>query len=245
MMKISSFLILSASICYTKTEFLVQESPQKISTESQTSGIDVSVMFPNSRQYREGDRHTRLLICNVFGVDGEVWWTADGMDLTDPVKAVKESGINAFLKIELDSENDTGEITCMAKTTEGTILNGTIHIRGIEPGKITSANFIHHVRVNESVTLSCYVEGYPLSNFTWIGVENNDDNAEWKNMTRLTYTNETYVTMSIDFKSAKRRDAGSYICWALDYYGNVVKSFNHLMVADVPLVQIKLSFLLG
>lgn len=86
--------------------------------------------------------------------------------------------------------------------------------------------------------MTCHIYGEPLSNFSWSKGNDTDDNLErLKNMTTFVQANETHVVLTLTFKSATRKDNGTYTCRARDYYGSV-SADRHLFILDVPLVSI-------
>lgn len=58
---------------------------------------------------------------------GQIWWTTKGNNLTT-IKDFEHAG---RFDIKKASRNDTGDYKCMARTTEGELLEKEIHIRVI------------------------------------------------------------------------------------------------------------------
>ncbi|KAL0106185.1 hypothetical protein PUN28_016122 [Cardiocondyla obscurior] len=174
---------------------------------------------------------TPSLLCKL-NVLGQVWWSTDGRNLT----TIKDFEYGGRLDIKKASRNDTGDYKCSAQTIDGEYLEKNIHIRVIEPGKITSGGDVR-VRVSEAANLTCYVHGYPLSQFTWLKGNDSESSEHLKDHTVVTQINETYAVLILEFKSLARKDNGTYVCQANDYNG-VVGALTHLFVTDVPKVNI-------
>ncbi|XP_043501745.1 tyrosine-protein phosphatase 69D-like [Polistes fuscatus] len=174
---------------------------------------------------------TPSLTCKL-NVPGQVWWTAKGNNLTT-IKDFENAG---RFDIKKASRNDTGDYKCMARTTEGELLEKEIHIRVIEPGRIISDEDVR-TKVLESANLTCHVFGYPLSNFSWFKGNDTKTNEHLKNHSTVTHVNETYVIMTLDFKDLSRKDNGTYVCQAEDNKGTI-SAYKNLFVIDVPKVSI-------
>ncbi|XP_012216219.1 tyrosine-protein phosphatase 69D isoform X2 [Linepithema humile] len=174
---------------------------------------------------------TPSLVCKL-NVPGQVWWSTGDRNLT----TVKDFEYIGRLDIKKASRNDTGEYKCSALTADGESLEKTIHIRVIEPGKITSGGDTR-AKVTEAANLTCHIHGYPLSQFTWLKGNDSESSEHLKNLTVVTPINETYAVLTLEFKSLARKDNGTYVCQANDYSG-MVSAAAHLFVIDQPQVSI-------
>ncbi|XP_015176074.1 PREDICTED: tyrosine-protein phosphatase 69D [Polistes dominula] len=204
-----------------KTENIWQKN-EKIATLEITISQDVDGIEADS---------TPSLTCKL-NVPGQVWWTAKGNNLTT-IKDFENAG---RFDIKKASRNDTGDYKCMARTTQGELLEKEIHIRVIEPGRIISDGDVR-IKVLESANLTCHVFGYPLSNFSWFKGNDTETNEHLKNHSTVTHVNETYVIMTLDFKDLSRKDNGTYVCQAEDNKGTI-SAYTNLFVIDVPKVSI-------
>ncbi|XP_035721716.1 tyrosine-protein phosphatase 69D-like [Vespa mandarinia] len=204
-----------------KTENIWQKN-EKIATLEITTSQDIDGIEAGS---------TPSLTCKL-NVPGQVWWTTKGNNLTT-IKDFEHAG---RFDIKKASRNDTGDYKCMARTIEGELLEKEIHIRVIEPGKITSDKDVR-TNVSESANLTCHVFGYPLSNFSWLKGNDTKTSESLKNHSTVTHVNETYVIMTLEFKSPSRKDNGTYICKAQDNNG-IISAYRHLFVIDVPKINI-------
>ncbi|XP_043676393.1 tyrosine-protein phosphatase 69D-like [Vespula pensylvanica] len=204
-----------------KTENIWQKN-EKIATLEITTSQDINGIEAGS---------TPSLTCKL-SVPGQVWWTTKGNNLTT-IKDFEHAG---RFDIKKASRNDTGDYKCMARTTEGELLEKEIHIRVIEPGRITSDKDVR-IKVSESANLTCHVFGYPLSNFSWLKGNDTKTSENLKNHSTVTHVNETYVIMTLEFKILSRKDNGTYICKAQDNNG-IISAYRHLFVIDVPKVSI-------
>lgn len=174
---------------------------------------------------------TPSLTCKL-NVPGQVWWTAKGNNLT----TIKDFDHAGRLDIKKVSRKDTGDYKCMARTIEGELLEKEIHIRVIEPGRITPEKDVR-ANILESANLTCHVHGYPLSNFTWLKGNDIKSNENLKNQSIVTQVNETYVIMTLEFQLLSRKDNGTYICEAYDNNG-IISAYRNLFVMDMPKVNI-------
>lgn len=89
----------------------------------------------------------------------------------------------------------------------------------------------------EDANLTCHIHGYPLSQFTWLKGNDSESSEHLKDITAVTWINETYAILILEFKSLARKDNGTYVCQASDYNG-IVSAMTHLFVIDVPKVSI-------
>ena len=89
----------------------------------------------------------------------------------------------------------------------------------------------------DPVNLVCDFYGDPLSNFSWSKSNDSDNFERLKNMTSWVQKNETHVELTLAFKSAMRKDNGTYTCEAHGFY-SAVRAERHLFVIDVPLINI-------
>lgn len=105
-----------------------------------------------------------------------------------------------------------------------------------EPGKITPAKDVKR-KVGESVSLECLIEGYPLTNFTWLKGNDSESSERLAELMTIERSDEMHVKSSLVFESVTRRDNGTYICRAYDYNGPVSASLS-LFVIDIPQVNI-------
>ncbi|KYN41587.1 Tyrosine-protein phosphatase 69D [Trachymyrmex septentrionalis] len=174
---------------------------------------------------------TPTLLCKL-NVPGQVWWSTDGRNLS----TINEFEYIGRFDIKKASRNDTGDYKCSAQTVDGEFLEKNIHIRVIEPGKITSGGNVR-ARVSEAANLTCHIHGYPLSQFTWLKENNSESSEHLKNLTVVAQINEAYAVLVLEFKSLARKDNGTYVCQANDYNG-IVSALTHLFVTDVPKVSI-------
>lgn len=174
---------------------------------------------------------TPSLICKL-SVPGQIWWTSNGKNLT----TIKDFDSGGRLDIKQANRNDTGDYKCIAQTVEGEILEKDVHIRVIEPGRITTGEDIR-VKVMESANLTCHMHGYPLSQFSWLKGNDSESSDHWKDFTTITQINETLTIFTLEFTSLTRKDNGTYICKARDYNGEI-SAYRHLFVIDVPKVSI-------
>ncbi|KYN14909.1 Tyrosine-protein phosphatase 69D, partial [Trachymyrmex cornetzi] len=174
---------------------------------------------------------TPTLLCKL-NVPGQVWWSIDGRNLS----TINEFDYIGRFDIKKASRNDTGDYKCCAQTVDGEFLEKNIHIRVIEPGKITSGGNVR-ARVSEAANLTCHIHGYPLSQFTWLKGNNSESSEHLKNLTVVAQINEAYAVLVLEFKSLARKDNGTYVCQANDYNG-IVSALTHLFVIDVPKVSI-------
>ncbi|KAG7207852.1 hypothetical protein KM043_009453 [Ampulex compressa] len=174
---------------------------------------------------------TPSVICKL-NVPGHIWWSLNGRNLT----TIKDYELGGRLDIKKASRNDTGDYKCMALTMDGELLEKDVHIRVIEPGKITDGEDVR-AKVMESANLTCHVHGYPLTQFTWLKGNDSESSEHLKNLTSVTQINETYTLLALRFTSLARKDNGTYMCKANDY-GGEVSAYRHLFVIDVPKVSI-------
>ncbi|KMQ95329.1 tyrosine-protein phosphatase 69d-like protein [Lasius niger] len=174
---------------------------------------------------------TPSLLCKL-NVPGQVWWSTDGRNLT----TIKDLEYAGRFDIKKASRNDTGDYKCSAQTVDGESLEKNIHIRVIEPGKITSGGDVR-AKVMEAANLTCHIHGYPLSQFTWLKGNDSESSEHLKDITAVARINETYAVLILEFKSLARKDNGTYVCQANDYNG-MVSATAHLFVIDVPKVSI-------
>lgn len=91
----------------------------------------------------------------------------------------------------------------------------------------------------EAVNLTCHIHGYPLSQFNWLKGNDSESSEHLRDLTDVTYINETYTVLTLEFKSLAKsgKDNGTYVCQANDYNG-LVSATVHLFVVDVPKVSI-------
>ncbi|XP_043249228.1 tyrosine-protein phosphatase 69D-like isoform X1 [Colletes gigas] len=174
---------------------------------------------------------TPSLICKL-NVLGQIWWTSNGRNLT----TIKDYESGGRLDIKQASRNDTGDYKCVAQTVDGELLEKDVHIRVIEPGRVTAGEDIR-AKVMEAANLTCHMHGYPLSQFTWLKGNNSESTEHLKELTTVTQINETYTILTLEFTSLTHKDNGTYICKAHDYNGEI-SAYRHLFVIDVPKVSI-------
>ncbi|XP_014226420.1 tyrosine-protein phosphatase 69D [Trichogramma pretiosum] len=173
---------------------------------------------------------TPSLICKTIEPSPSIWWSYNDKNLT----SVKDSEFMERLDIKQATRQDSGNYTCNSVLSSG-YVSKTIYIRVIEPAKVEASKKIR-VKTSEPIQLTCDFYGNPISNFKWS--KSNDDNQErLKNMTTWSQVNETHVSLTLSFKSATRKDNGTYTCGAEDFNGAVTAE-RHLFVIDVPLINI-------
>ncbi|XP_033338390.2 protein tyrosine phosphatase 69D isoform X1 [Megalopta genalis] len=174
---------------------------------------------------------TPSLICKL-NVPGQIWWTSNGKNLT----TIKDYDAGGRLDIKQANRNDTGDYKCMAQTMDGKLLEKGIHIRIIEPGRITPEDDIR-AKVSESTNLTCHMHGYPLSQFSWTKKNDSESTEYLKDYMTVTQINETYIILTLEFTNLDHKDNGTYICKARDY-NSEISAQRHLFVIDVPQVSI-------
>ncbi|OXU25361.1 hypothetical protein TSAR_005640 [Trichomalopsis sarcophagae] len=174
---------------------------------------------------------TPYFICKSLEPVSTVWWTFNGKN----VSSVKESEFADRFDLKTATRQDSGNYTCHAVTSAG-LVNKTARIRVIEPARIIASQ---SVRVNamNAVNLTCHFYGDPLSDFAWSKSNDSDNSERLKNLTHVQQINQTHFILTLSFKSAARKDNGTYTCQARDYYGPVTAE-RHLFVVDVPLISI-------
>ena len=106
-----------------------------------------------------------------------------------------------------------------------------------EPARPGKESDSIRIKALEAVNLTCDFYGDPLSNFTWSKLDDNDDDGRLKNMTSWKKYNETHTLLTLSFKSASRKDNGTYVC-GVHGYSNIATAERHLFVVGVPLINI-------
>ncbi|XP_050461822.1 tyrosine-protein phosphatase 69D [Cataglyphis hispanica] len=223
------YLLVLGAAALDESDINRLETVAESKTEKQIASLEI-----RSSQDIEGIEagSTPSLVCKL-NVPGQVWWSTGGRNLT----TIKDLEIySGRFDIKKASRNDTGDYKCSAQTADGESLEKNIHIRVIEPGKIISSGDVR-AKVMEDANLTCHIHGYPLSQFTWLKGNDSESSEHLKDITAVTWINETYAILILEFKSLARKDNGTYVCQASDYNG-VVSATTHLFVIDVPKVSI-------
>ncbi|XP_012286742.1 tyrosine-protein phosphatase 69D [Orussus abietinus] len=174
---------------------------------------------------------TPSLLCRL-SESGYIWWTMRGQNLT----TIRESEFEGRVDLKKASRNDTGDYTCMARTITGESLETTINLRIIEPGRVLPTQDVR-MNVLQPANLTCQMQGYPLSNFTWVKGNDTETSEHLRTLMTVTEINETHVETSLKFKAVTRKDNGTYECQANDY-NRVISGHVSLFVTDVPQVSI-------
>ncbi|XP_015520829.2 tyrosine-protein phosphatase 69D isoform X1 [Neodiprion lecontei] len=229
-MKISS-LFVCFLLAYTSSENPVNNSNSSdLKNESQETASPINITVSQPEEYIEAGT-TPSLTCKSK-VQGYVWWTKDGGNLTLPIN----SSDGSLWQIKKASGNDTGNYTCVAQTLAGNLHNETRYIRVVERAKIMGGHPVR-VKTGEPAVLSCYIEGYPLSNFTWMKISGDEIS---KNMPTQDFEwNGIYREMIVNFTKVSSKHNGTYECSAKGAEpDNYVKNQTSLTVTDVPQVYI-------
>lgn len=175
---------------------------------------------------------TPSLTCQ-FSEPGHIVWLSPGRNLT----FVKESKEKVRLDLKPARRQDTGNYTCRAQTESGKLVDKTIGIRVIEPGRIEPGEKVR-IKVLEEATLTCHIYGDPVNNFSWSKGNDSDNQGHLKDHMNVTRINETYVQLTLNFPSVTRKDNGTYNCHAQDYSKRSLSAEVHLFVIEVPQVSI-------
>ncbi|XP_046745676.1 tyrosine-protein phosphatase 69D isoform X2 [Diprion similis] len=228
-MKISSLFVCFV-LAYTSSEDPGKLISSNLLNELQETTSPINITVSQREEYILAET-TPSLTCKSK-VQGYTWWTKDGGNLTLPQNSSDES----VWEIKRASRNNTGNYTCVVATLTGEVFNETRYIRVIEPAKITGGQPVR-VKTGEPAVLSCNVEGYPLSNFTWVKISGDEID---KNMsTGDVEWNETYRKMIINFTKVSLKHNGTYECNAKGAEpDNFVRNETSLTVTDVPHVHI-------
>lgn len=105
----------------------------KLEAESQENGS----LIPNISSTQDLEsieaESTPTLNCNT-SVQGYIWWLRNGINITSN-KDLPYGSIDS-LTIKMASRNDTGNYTCVVKTTDGNMYNRTVNLRVIGEIKV-------------------------------------------------------------------------------------------------------------
>uniref|UniRef100_A0A8D9BTY0 protein-tyrosine-phosphatase n=1 Tax=Cacopsylla melanoneura TaxID=428564 RepID=A0A8D9BTY0_9HEMI len=189
------------------------------------------------------------LMCKTESLSNTKWWVFgdENVTATDRISFDRgESDYYSYLRLNIShlTFDHQGKYTCFAAEGED-IATGSLAFNVTVPGKVVSTSNAH-ANVTSPASLSCTLEGYPLTNVSWeranvtfVG----DDEQEKFNFT-VGKLSETKLETSLEFPKLKPRDNGSYLCQAIGVDGPVVGVAN-LYVLDVPHIYIDVVKVVG
>ncbi|XP_057340259.1 tyrosine-protein phosphatase 69D-like isoform X1 [Microplitis mediator] len=232
MASVSVFLFLCYVIRIVSTNEL-NETTTKITEVVETQNVPFASIEIEASQQLDGIEagSTPSFICKL-SEPSHIWWTFSDKNVT----TINESDYRARFDLKIASRKDSGNYTCKAKTYGGELLEKTISIRVVEPGKTEATQDIW-VNATAPVILTCHIYGFPLRNFTWIKGNNSESIEDLKEQTHVTKVNETYYVSMLNFTRVYRNDNGTYSCLAYDF-NSLVVGLRNLFVVDVPQVNI-------
>ncbi|XP_054724333.1 cell adhesion molecule DSCAM-like [Uloborus diversus] len=133
----------------------------------------------------------------------------------------------SLLKIKTISSEDSGNYTCVVRTTHGT-LNYTAELLVEAPVQWLSEPVDQEIKLGESVKFSCSAKGFPTPRIQWLKLSDNN------RVNIITHSRIKIEHGSLHLSDIKIDDSGVYVCSANNGVGETLEKEVLLSVIDAP-----------
>ncbi|XP_067093246.1 neural cell adhesion molecule 1 isoform X1 [Osmerus mordax] len=146
-----------------------------------------------------GEDH--MFLCKT-NVEGEITWYKDGMDVDEEVEKVDETSSKFFIRKA--KMGDSGLYTCECTPDSGPKSSTSLTVFVYERPSFGTTPLFHEFLEGQDAVVPCIVTGQPKVEVRWI----RDDEVVGRDGMRVSVMSDN----SLQIKSIKRTDGGSYTC---------------------------------